>query len=151
MPIGTEKSESVERLSKHINFDSVGDFMSKTPVRAERKTLILSLVAGFCGNAALAAMTSSYVVFSCFPIIAFLLAVYALYQEYLTKPMIDGAPAIATACFFVGVFGSSAFLRAEMPVIGSNYFPLMIMLVLLFWVVHKLGITKPKTVSDHQA
>lgn len=119
--------------------------MNKEQVKAERKTLVLSLLAGLCGNATLAVLTSGAVSFSVFPVIAFGLAVYCLYQEYLSKPMAEGTPAIAFACFLVGAFGYSAFLRAQMPDMGSNYLPLIIVLALLIWVAYKLGITKPKS------
>ncbi|OAN19224.1 hypothetical protein A3K86_00900 [Photobacterium jeanii] len=122
--------------------------MNKEQVKAERKTLILSVLAGLCGNATLAVFTSSAVAFSVFPVLAFALAVYCLYQEYLTKPMSEGTPAIAFACFLVGAFGYSAFLRAQMPEMGSNFLPLIIALGLLFWVAIKLGILEKK---DDQA
>ncbi|KXI22847.1 YijD family membrane protein [Photobacterium sanguinicancri] len=118
--------------------------MNKEQVKAERKTLILSLLAGLCGNATLAVFTSSAVAFSVFPVIAFAMAVYCLYQEYLTKPMSEGTPAIAFACFLVGAFGYSSFLRAQMPEMGSNFLPLMISLGLLFWVAVKLGVMGKK-------
>lgn len=63
--------------------------MNKEQIKAERKTLVLSLLAGLCGNATLAVLTSSAVAFSIFPVIAFALAVYCLYQEYLSKPMAE--------------------------------------------------------------
>ncbi|MEH6534537.1 MAG: YijD family membrane protein [Photobacterium frigidiphilum] len=116
--------------------------MEKEQVKAERKTLVLSLLAGLCGNATLAVLTSSYVTFSIFPVIAFGMALYCLYQEYLSKPMTEGTPAIAFSCFLVGAFGYSAFLRAQLPEMGSNFLPLMISLGLLFWVAYKMGIMK---------
>ncbi|MGF1686968.1 YijD family membrane protein [Photobacterium japonica] len=125
--------------------------MNKEQIKAERKTLVLSLLAGLCGNATLAVFTSSAVAFSVFPVIAFALAVYCLYQEYLSKPMAEGTPAIAFACFLVGAFGYSAFLRAQLPDMGSNFLSLMICLGLLFWVAIKLGIMNPKAESEAQA
>lgn len=122
--------------------------MDKEQVKSERKTLILSLLAGLCGNATLAVFTSSHVAFSVFPVIAFGMAVYCLYQEYLRKPLTEGTPAIAFACFLVGGFAYSAFLRAQLPEMGSNFLPLMIALALLVWVAYKMGIMntpdKPK-------
>ncbi|KLV06130.1 MULTISPECIES: YijD family membrane protein [Photobacterium] len=125
--------------------------MNKDQIKAERKTLVLSLLAGLCGNATLAVLTSSAVSFSVFPVIAFALAVYCLYQEYLSKPMAEGTPAIAFACFLVGAFGYSAFLRAQTPEMGSNFLPLMIALGLLFWVAYKLGIMKTKAEVQAEA
>lgn len=118
--------------------------MDKQQIKAERKTLILSLLAGLCGNATLAVFFSSHVAFSIFPVIAFGMAVYCLYQEYLRKPMVEGTPAVATACFFIGAFGYSGFQRAMTPEMGSNFISLMIALVLLFWVTYKLGIMEGK-------
>lgn len=118
--------------------------MNKEQVKAERKTLLLSLLAGLCGNATLAVLTSGAVSFSVFPVIAFGLAVYCLYQEYLSKPMSEGTPSVAFACFLAGAFGYSGFLRSFVPDMGSSYLPLIITLGLLFWVVYKLGVMSPR-------
>ena len=48
---------------------------------SEKKTLLLALIAGMCGNALLSALTVSEVAFSVFPLIALVLAVQNLYQE----------------------------------------------------------------------
>ena len=120
--------------------------MEKKQLKAERKTLVLSVITGICGYGTLVALFSSYVTFSIFPVLAFAMALYCLYQEYMRKPMAEGVPAIASACFFVGVFGYAAFLRAEYPDMGSNFIPLMITLALLFWVSYKMGITDKKAV-----
>lgn len=122
--------------------------MNKEQTKAERKTLVLSLLAGLCGNATLAVFTSSAVAFSIFPVIAFAMALYCLYQEYLSKPMAEGTPAIALACFLVGAFGYSAFVRAQVPDMGSNFLPLILALGLLFWVAYKLGIMTPKAQTE---
>ncbi|MGF1738875.1 YijD family membrane protein [Photobacterium satsumensis] len=122
--------------------------MNKEQTKAERKTLVLSLLAGLCGNATLAVFTSSAVAFSIFPVIAFAMALYCLYQEYLSKPMAEGTPAIAFACFLVGAFGYSAFVRAQVPDMGSNFLPLILALGLLFWVAYKLGIMTPKAQTE---
>ncbi|KJF86361.1 YijD family membrane protein [Photobacterium phosphoreum] len=118
--------------------------MEKQQLKAERKTLVLSIITGICGYGTLAVLFSSYVAFSIFPVLAFAMALYGLYQEYMRKPMAEGVPAIASACFFVGVFGYAAFLRAEYPDMGSNFIPLMITLALLFWVSYKMGIMDKK-------
>ena len=122
--------------------------MNKEQTKAERKTLVLSLLAGLCGNATLAVFTSSAVAFSIFPVIAFALALYCLYQEYLSKPMAEGTPAIAFACFLVGAFGYSGFVRAQVPDMGSNYFQLIVSLSLIIWVAYKVGIMSPKSQSE---
>ena len=119
--------------------------MEKKQLKAERKTLILSVITGVCGYGTLAVLFSSYVTFSIFPVLAFAMALYCLYQEYMRKPMAEGVPAIASACFFAGIFGYAALLRAELPEMGSNFIPLMITLALLFWVAYKMGVMDKKT------
>jgi hypothetical protein len=106
---------------------------------SEKKTLILALIAGMCGNALLSALTVSKVAFSIFPVIALVLAVQNLYQEYLRHPVSEDMPLVALACFFVGAFGYSAFVGAQHPEAGSNFFSIMVTLILMVWVGKKLG------------
>ncbi len=73
--------------------------------RAERKTLILALVAGMCSDALLSWFTMSSVPFSLFALIALVLSAQMLYQEYLTHPVAEEVPLVGLACFFVGAFG----------------------------------------------
>lgn len=106
---------------------------------SERKTLVLALVAGVCGDALLSWVTMSEVGFSIFPLIALVLAVQALYQEYLANPVSEDIPLVGLACFFVGAFGHSAFVKAQHPESGSNFFAIIVAMLLLAWVGKKLG------------
>ncbi|WP_165310004.1 YijD family membrane protein [Vibrio ziniensis] len=106
---------------------------------SERKTLVLALIAGMCGDALLSWITISEVSFSIFPVIALVLSVQALYQEYLRNPVAEEIPLVGLACFFVGVFGHSAFVKAQYPAAGSNFFSIIVTLLLLLWVGKKLG------------
>ncbi|CAM2955894.1 YijD family membrane protein [Vibrio diazotrophicus] len=106
---------------------------------SERKTLILALIAGMCGDSLLSWMTISEVSFSIFPVIALVLSVQALYQEYLRNPVAEDIPLVGLACFFVGAFGHSAFVKAQYPEAGSNFFSIIVALLLLLWVGKKLG------------
>ena len=106
---------------------------------SERKTLVLALVAGVCGDALLSWVTMSEVGFSIFPLIALVLAVQALYQEYLANPVSEDIPLLGLACFFVGAFGHSAFVKAQHPEAGSNFFAIIVAMLLLAWVGKKLG------------
>ncbi|MDN3696626.1 MULTISPECIES: YijD family membrane protein [Vibrio] len=110
-----------------------------TTRKSEKKTLVLALIAGVCGDALLSWMTMSEVSFSIFPLIALVLSVQMLYQEYLSRPVSEDIPLVGLACFFVGMFGHSAFVKAQYPEAGSNFFSIMVMLVLLAWVGKKLG------------
>lgn len=67
---------------------------------SERKTLVLALITGMCGDAILSWLTMSEVSFSIFPIIALVLAVQALYREYLNHPVSEEIPLVGLACFF---------------------------------------------------
>lgn len=53
----------------------------------DRGTLLLALVAGLSINGTFAALFSSIVPFSVFPIISLLLTVYCLHQRYLNRTM----------------------------------------------------------------
>lgn len=106
---------------------------------SERKTLVLAVIAGMCGDAPLSWLTMSEVSFSIFPIIALVLSVQALYQEYLRKPVSEDIPLVGLACFFVGAFGHSAFLKAQYPEAGSNFFAIIISLLLMLWIGFKMG------------
>lgn len=118
---------------------------------SEKKTLVLALIAGMCGDAMLSWLTMSDVPFSIFPLIALVLSVQALYREYLSNPVSEDIPLVSLACFFVGAFGHSAFVKAQYPDSGSNMLAIFITLGLLLWVAKKLGFltapAKPKTES----
>ncbi|NAW68892.1 YijD family membrane protein [Vibrio sp. V27_P1S3P104] len=106
---------------------------------SERKTLVLALISGMSGDALLSWLTMSEVTFSIFPLIALVLSVQALYQQYLRHPVAEDIPLVSLACFFVGAFGHSAFIKAQYPDSGSNLLSLFIVLALLLWIGKKLG------------
>ncbi len=115
---------------------------------SEKKTLVLAVIAGICGDAMLSWLTMSEVSFSIFPLIALVLAVQALYQEYLSKPVSEDIPLVGLACFFVGAFGHSAFVKAQYPEAGSNMFAIFVTLGLLAWIGKKLGFAGRKAQTD---
>ncbi|MGD8113030.1 YijD family membrane protein [Vibrio sp. TRT 21S02] len=106
---------------------------------SEKKTLVLAVIAGMCGDALLSWLTMSEVSFSIFPLIALVLSVQALYQEYLRNPVSEDIPLVGLACFFVGAFGHSAFIKAQYPDSGSNFFAIIVSLLLLLWIGKKMG------------
>lgn len=125
--------------------------MTNENSRNERKTLALSVITGLCLNAVWVGLTVTEVAFSIFPIIALVLAGQSLYQEYLRPPTNEDTPLIAVACFFVGLFGHSAFVKAQYPEVGSNFFSIVVALSLLLWIGVKMGVLKKKeTHSDMQ-
>ncbi|WP_114787977.1 YijD family membrane protein [Vibrio tetraodonis] len=113
--------------------------VNRVDTGSEKKTLILALIAGMCGDALLSWLTMSEVSFSIFPLIALVLSVQALYQEYLRNPVSEDIPLVGLACFFVGAFGHSAFVKAQHPDAGSNFFAIVVSLLLLVWIGKKLG------------
>ncbi|MDG3086650.1 YijD family membrane protein [Vibrio hannami] len=115
---------------------------TQTSARSERKTLILAAIAGMCSNALLSSITLSEVSFSVFPLIALVLSLQMLYDGYLKSPVAEDIPLIGLACFFVGAFGHSAFVKAQFPEVGSNFFSIIVTMLLLAWVGKKLGYVK---------
>ena len=113
--------------------------VNRVDTGSEKKTLILALIAGMCGDSLLSWVTMSEVSFSFFPLIALVLSVQALYQEYLRNPVSEDIPLVGLACFFVGAFGHSAFVKAQYPDAGSNFFAIVVSLLLLVWIGKKLG------------
>ena len=108
----------------------------------DRGTLVLAFIAGLAINGTFAAVFSSVVPFSIFPIIALVLTVYCLHQRYLNRTMPVGLPGIAAACFVLGVLLYSAVVRAEYPAIGSNFLPAVLSVALLFWIGIKVRTRK---------
>jgi len=106
--------------------------------RREKGTLLLALIAGLSINGSFAALFSSVVPFSVFPLLSLLLAVYCLHQRYLNRAMPQGMPSLAAACFMLGLLLYSAIVRAEYPQIGSNFLPAILAVALVFWIGVKL-------------
>ncbi|MEH0834626.1 YijD family membrane protein [Pectobacterium cacticida] len=100
----------------------------------ENGTLVLALLAGLSVNGAFAALFSSVVPFSIFPLIALVLSVYCLHQRYLHHSMPEGIPMLAAACFLLGLLIYSAIVRVEYPEIGSNFIPSILCVALIFWI-----------------
>ncbi|WP_394213039.1 YijD family membrane protein [Enterovibrio calviensis] len=107
--------------------------------QSERKFLLLAVLAGLCGSATLATLFIDSVAFSIFPVIAFVLSVYCFYQQHVNQPLTEGTPLIAFACFLVGAFGYSAFVRMQIPELGGNFFSIIVTMLLVFWVAQKMG------------
>ncbi|WP_213992540.1 YijD family membrane protein [Sodalis sp. dw_96] len=111
--------------------------MTNKPL-GEKGTLALALIAGLSINGTFAAIFSSIVPFSIFPIISLILSVYCLHYHYQDCAMPQGFPSLAAASFLLGLLLYSAIIRAEYPVIGSNFVPAILAVVLVFWIGRKL-------------
>lgn len=68
----------------------------------DKGTLLLALIAGLSINGAFAALFSSIVPFSVFPILSLLLTVYCLHQRYQNRSMPVGLPAWLPPFLFSG-------------------------------------------------
>ena len=104
----------------------------------DKGTLLLALIAGLSINGAFAALFSSIVPFSVFPILSLLLTVYCLHQRYQNRSMPVGLPGLAAAFFILGVLLYSTVVRAEYPDIGSNFFPAVLSVAMVFWIGYKM-------------
>ncbi|MGL4250016.1 MAG: YijD family membrane protein [Aeromonas sp.] len=109
-----------------------------------KKPLALAMLIGICGNASLAVLTNPVVPFSFFPLIALWLAAYLLLQHYRHEAMVGNTPICTLLCFLIGVFGYSALLKVQYPQLGSNFFSLILMLLLLAVLSIKLGLSLGK-------
>lgn len=118
------------------------------PNAIPKKPLLLALLIGICGDAFLSVLTESAVPFSFFPLIALLLAAYQLYQHYRHEPMVGNTPVCMILSFFIGVFGHSALIKVQYPELGSNFFSLIAMLLLLAVLSIKLGISVGKKAKE---
>ena len=103
----------------------------------DRGTLLLALVAGLSINGTFAALFSSIVPFSVFPIISLVLTVYCLHQRYLNRTMPVGLPGLAAACFILGVLLYSTVVRAEYPDIPHEL-PAVLSVIMVFWIGAKM-------------
>jgi hypothetical protein len=65
----------------------------------DKGTLLLALIAGLSINGTFAALFSSIVPFSIFPILSLLLTVYCLHQRYQNRSMPVGLPGLAAAFY----------------------------------------------------
>ncbi len=103
----------------------------------DKGTLLLALIAGLSINGAFAALFSSIVPFSVFPILSLLLTVYCLHQRYQNRSMPVGLPG-RRRLFILGVLLYSTVVRAEYPDIGSNFFPAVLSVAMVFWIGYKM-------------
>ncbi|MGL4933386.1 MAG: YijD family membrane protein [Aeromonas sp.] len=106
-----------------------------------KKPLVLAMLIGICGDASLTQLTNSIVPFSFFPLIAFWLAAHQLFHYYRHHPMVGNTPLCTLLCFLIGSFGHSALLKVQFPELGSNFFSLIMMLLLLAALSIKLGLS----------
>lgn len=106
----------------------------------DAKVLLFALIAGTGANGTLAGLTLESVAFSVFPIIACGLAFYCLLNEYQSRALEGDVPLLTAASFLVGALGYSVFIRVAFPEIGSNFFPLMICMGIIFYMFYKIGL-----------
>lgn len=116
----------------------------------EKGTLLLALIAGLSINGSFTALFSSIVPFSIFPPISLVLSVYSLHHQYQDRAMPVGFPSLAAAGFLLGLLVYSAIIRVEYPVIGSNFIPSILIVVLVFWIGRRLSVLKQVVRDDER-
>jgi hypothetical protein len=115
-----------------------------TKNQAGYKSLYFAFLAGLCGNATFATLTTSEVQFSIFPLIALALVAYNWYQVYMTSAIESHISKSSLGLFAIGVLTYTTFVRMEYPELGSNFLPLMLVLGLSVWVAKTIGVFGPK-------
>lgn len=123
--------------------------VTKADGGSEKKTLILAILTGVCAGGFISStFTVPEIPFSIFPIISLVFCLISLYKQYIQKPVTEDLPLLGFACFLVGLFGYSAFIKAQYPGSGSNFLAIMIVLGLLAWIGKKRYLSAPKVISD---
>jgi len=108
----------------------------------EKGTLLLALIAGLSLNGSFSVLFSSIVPFSIFPLISLVLSVYCLHHHYQDRAMPMGYPSLAAASFLLGLLIYSAIIRVEYPIIGSNFIPSILIVILVFWIGRRLKVLR---------
>lgn len=114
--------------------------MMSTVSKDDIKVLGLALLAGLGANGTLAGLTLQEVSFSLFPVTTCVLAFYVMLQEYQQRAIEGEIPLLSAGSFLLGALGYTVFIRVSYPSIGSNIFPLMLCLALLFWLCYRVGL-----------
>ncbi|MGV3345682.1 YijD family membrane protein [Enterobacteriaceae bacterium LUAb1] len=104
----------------------------------DKGTLILAFITGLSLNGSLSALFNSLVAFSVFPLLSLALAVWSLHQRYLNCLMPEGMPSLAASFFLLGILVYSAIVRVVYPEIGANFIPVLLMVVVVFWIAVKI-------------
>lgn len=104
-----------------------------------KKPLILAMLCGLCADASWAGLIHSAVPFSFFPLIALVLAGNQLLQYYRQYAIAGSAASCMVLSFFIGLFGHSALVKVQYPELGSNFFSLIMTLLLLAALSMKLS------------
>ncbi|OBT12952.1 hypothetical protein A9264_15515 [Vibrio sp. UCD-FRSSP16_10] len=106
---------------------------------SDKKLLLLSLVCGMSISSFFSSLSIVGYSFSIFPLICLILAAQGMYQNYLNSPFDEDFPLLGIGSFLVGFFGHSAFIKAQYPDAGTNFFSIIFTLVLLALIGRKLG------------
>ena len=106
----------------------------------DKKVLVFSFIAGTSTNATLGGLTLVEVAFSIFPLLCCALAFYCMLQQYKERAIEGDIPLLTGASFVVGALTYAICIRVLYPEIGNNFLPLMLCMVLVFWMLHKLGL-----------
>lgn len=122
-----------------------------TVSKADVKVLGLAMLAGLGANGTLAGLTLQEVGFSLFPLFTCVLAFYVMLQEYQQRAIDGDIPLLSAGSFLFGALGYSVLIRVSYPSIGSNFFPLMLCLALLFWLCYRLGLFTPTTKTETES
>ncbi|CAM4215711.1 MULTISPECIES: YijD family membrane protein [Vibrio] len=111
----------------------------KVNTTSDKKSLLLALVCGMSVSSLFSSLSIEGYAFSIFSLICLVLATQSIYQNYLNNPLNEDFPLLGVGSFFVGFFGHSAFIKAQYPEAGTNFFSIVVTLVLLVLIGRKLG------------
>ena len=102
------------------------------------KWLIYTFLIGLAANACFSILSISAIHFSPFPFLTLFFAVNHFYRLYIHEANNENSIRPAWVTFFIGLFSYSAFVGAQYPELGSNFFSITITLILSIWLMYKL-------------
>ncbi len=102
------------------------------------KWLIYTFLIGLSANACFSIASIEQISFSPFPFLTLYFAVNHFYGVYIKEADNEVSIRPAWVSFFLGIFSYSAFVGAQFPELGSNFFSITITLILSIWLMYKI-------------
>jgi hypothetical protein len=102
------------------------------------KWLAYTYTIGLSLSACYAMLSKEQVHFSAFAFLTLFFAVTHFYSLYIKDADNEISIRPAWGAFFIGIFSYSAFIGTQYPELGSNFFSVMLTLILSIWLIYKL-------------
>jgi len=98
--------------------------------------MLYSFIIGMSLTASFYMMTESAIPFSLFPLLTLFFSINHFYRIYMNQTKNEKVISTTWISFFIGVFFYAALTGAAYPELGSNFFSVMIALILGIWLIY---------------